>query len=396
MKNLRKSSLVCLGALVLLGFACTDDRDLNDDHSSGAESSAPGAPSEGENPDPGESPDDDPPEPDEPPPSEDVEWTDVTPADGSPHLRKGHAMAFDPGPGGGVLLFGGHYVRVLPDRNEMVALNDLWTWDGAAWTELTPTSGSPPPRTGHAMAYDAARDRLVLFGGRDPDGGVDRYGDTWEWDGAEWVDVTPADSPPARGAHAMAYDAERGRVLLFGGYGGFDADGAIYLSDTWEWDGVAWTEVTPSLSPHERANHAMAYDAVRGRTVLFGGTKHIGNEILDNDLWEWDGVAWIEATLPPGSPSARNYLAMAYDAARTRTVMFGGADSDGSNQPRDDTWAWDGAEWTDLTPPSGSPDPLSLHAMVYDAAHDQVVLFGGEFSGFVFDDTWVLAPAGSP
>jgi len=38
----------------------------------------------------------------------------------------------------------------------------------------------------------------------------------------------------------LAYDAERDRVVLFGGRAGWpDAD----LNDTWEWDGVQWIEV---------------------------------------------------------------------------------------------------------------------------------------------------------
>ena len=35
------------------------------------------------------------------------------------------------------------------------------------------------PRTQHAMAYDSARGRVVLFGGGASTGGA--YGDTWEW-----------------------------------------------------------------------------------------------------------------------------------------------------------------------------------------------------------------------
>ena len=36
------------------------------------------------------------------------------------------------------------------------------------------------------LAYDAKRDRLVLFGGRAgyPNGDLQ---DTWEWDGSKWV-----------------------------------------------------------------------------------------------------------------------------------------------------------------------------------------------------------------
>jgi len=54
--------------------------------------------------------------------------------------------------------------------------------------------------------------------------------DTWEWDGSQWVQRTPATSPPPRwGGHAMAYDSLRGRVVLFGGSNGYNS----YLGDTW-------------------------------------------------------------------------------------------------------------------------------------------------------------------
>ena len=100
------------------------------------------------------------------------------------------------------------------------------------WTKVTPI---PTPRSDHAMAYDSARQRVVLFGG---DLGYSGYfGETWEWDGANWTQVSSG-GPSARSRHAMAYDSARQRVVLFGGYGGdrFD-DTWIYGSGT---PGVAW------------------------------------------------------------------------------------------------------------------------------------------------------------
>ena len=49
--------------------------------------------------------------------------------------------------------------------------------------------------------------------------------------GQNWTKCTPVTSPPARGYHAMAYDAARRRVLLFGG-------GVGNLNDTWEYAGT--------------------------------------------------------------------------------------------------------------------------------------------------------------
>ena len=77
---------------------------------------------------------------------------------------------------------------------------------------------SPLARHGHALGYDSARGRVVLFGGINDSTGY--LSDTWEWDGNVWTQRTPAQSPPARGV-ALAYDSARGRIVLFGGYNGF-------------------------------------------------------------------------------------------------------------------------------------------------------------------------------
>jgi hypothetical protein len=46
--------------------------------------------------------------------------------------------------------------------------------------------------------------------------------------------------------------------------------------------------------PSTRAYAAMAYDSVRGRSVLFGGgTDLIGTSVL-RDTWERDGANWTQ------------------------------------------------------------------------------------------------------
>lgn len=147
----------------------------------------------------------------------------------------------------------------------------------------------PAPRMDHAMAYDAARQRVVLFGGIDARG---TFGDTWLWDGAYWTQVANT-GPQARRNHALAYDSVRQQVVLFGGTAG----GATRLEDTWIWDGLNWTQVAES-GPVPRRAHAMASDNARGLIVLFGGEAR-DREL--SDTWEWDGSEWTqrEETGPP-------------------------------------------------------------------------------------------------
>src|SRR5579871_868783 len=74
-----------------------------------------------------------------------------------------------------------------------------------------------------------------------------------------WTHQIPANFPPARSAHAMAYDAAHGQVVLFGGNGLGPA-----VNDTWVWDGTNWTLKSPQTSPPARVGHAMVYDSVHG------------------------------------------------------------------------------------------------------------------------------------
>jgi hypothetical protein len=129
------------------------------------------------------------------------------------------------------------------------------------------------------MAYDSARNQIVLFGGRGDDGFL--YNDTWTWDGTGWTKAAPAHSPPARERSTMAYDPARGQVVLFGGDGGPG-------NDTWTWDGTDWAQLAPEHSPAGRYWGAVAYDAARGRVVLFGGCY----APLFGDTWTWDGIDW--------------------------------------------------------------------------------------------------------
>jgi len=131
------------------------------------------------------------------------------------------------------------------------------------------------------MAYDSARERVVVFGGVGSNHLV--LGDTWEWDGTTWT--MRASGPTPRYGHTMAYDAVTGLVVLFGGTTTYSP----LLEDTWEWDGTTWTQ-RAFLGPALRQWPAMAYDAARGRMVLFGGeTRSYYSNFSLGDTWEYAG-----------------------------------------------------------------------------------------------------------
>src|SRR5437764_12379187 len=84
-----------------------------------------------------------------------------------------------------------------------------------------------------------------------------------------------------------------------------------------------------------------------------------------------DVATWMQL-LPTSSPPARSYLAMTYDAASGKIVMFGGYDGTGYLK---DTWTFDGVSWTHVISRL-SPPPCANAQMAYDSVTRTVVLFG--------------------
>src|SRR6202166_642595 len=97
-----------------------------------------------------------------------------------------------------------------------------------------------------------------------------------------WGSVSTSQIPPARQFAAMTFDSTRNRTVLFGG----GNSAFVNLSDTWEFDGATWVQRTPTTSPPGLIGSAMAFDANRHVAVLFGGGTQSGNSAA---TWEWDG-----------------------------------------------------------------------------------------------------------
>ncbi|HKU24899.1 MAG TPA: kelch repeat-containing protein, partial [Candidatus Sulfotelmatobacter sp.] len=114
------------------------------------------------------------------------------------------------------------------------------------WNQLSPAA-MPPERMGTSLAYDAAHAQAVMFGGF---GYSTVLNDTWLWNGTNWTQANPANSPSARSAQTMAYDAATGQVVLFGG--ATAPPNSTRLGDTWLWNGTNWTQATPVNSPPAR------------------------------------------------------------------------------------------------------------------------------------------------
>lgn len=137
----------------------------------------------------------------------------------------------------------------------------------------------------------------------------------------------------------------------------------------------------PVLTPPNRTRHATAYFETDARLMMFGGLSSDNGAVALDDAWAFDAAGWTRTS---SGPPARFDHTMVYDAARDQLVLFGG--DDGTNA-LGDTWVFDGARWTAITTPG--PPARAQTAMAYDPLRQRVVLFGGRADGgTALFDTW--------
>ncbi|MBL8901490.1 MAG: protein kinase [Planctomycetes bacterium] len=304
-----------------------------------------------------------------------VQWTDVTPAVGSPSGRSLSAASFDPITSR-IVMYGGQ--QYSPHG----ATDETWAWDGAtrSWSQLAVSVGIQG-KYAPAMAEERGGSTILFSGQTWPS--ISYPAETWRWDGTNWQQLAPAQSPPGRLAHVLAYDRHRRVTVLYGGVN------STAMNDTWEWDGTSWNDVSVAQAsrPAARFNSAMCYDPLRRRVVLFGG-QNGGTHYADT--WEWDGASWLRRN-PTLSPSARRSHDLVWDEGRERAVLFGG-----HNGVLDlgDVWEWDGNEWSQRSLATAStPSARQSGIFVYDPIRGESLLFGGEHNGPGQPaDTWVFAP----
>ena len=141
---------------------------------------------------------------------------------------------------------------------------------------------------------------------------------------------------------------------------------------------LSWAPLQPATSPPPVTGASAAWDGDTSTVVLFGGVSAGG--AMGNDTWTWDGNTWTDhPASATNAPPARQQAAMAFDPALHRLILFGGQSAGGTLLQ--DTWAWNGQQWTELStgdqPGLGpSPSARSGAAMAFDPAGD-LVLYGG-------------------
>lgn len=334
--------------------------------------------------------------------------------------------------------------------------NDLWRWDGAAWTWMSGSASTnqngvygtkgvaapgnqPGGRSAPHVWVDAAGDAWMLGGnGYASTSGAQFLNDLWRWDGSAWTWVAGSDqvgpvgsygvqgvpaaaNTPGGRLQAALWHDPAGDTWLYGGNGyGTSAAGNGELSDLWRWDGSAWTWMAgtstlnvdpvygvkgvpaPANTPGGR-HDTVVWRSPNGDLWLFGGLRIVppGVAVSMNDLWRWDGAqwAWMAGTTstnaggaygvkgvsdPANTPGSRTNAA-GWTTADGVFWLFGGGgyDASGTFGTLNDLWRWDGTAWTWISGTSsggtfgtygvlGTADPANL-----PGSHSSMVPFLG-------------------
>ena len=277
-------------------------------------------------------------------------WAELNPGPdpvaGLPEIASHTAGVFDRATNQ-LIVFGG----VGPAGSPPFGLsNEVWRLTGAnglggtpSWIKVTPDGPSPTPRKWPEGGYDAATNRMIMFGGAlgasSPCTNEVLVLDNANGLGANptWVPLVPSGGPPdARFWHSAVYDPGSNRLIVYGGSNCFTA---ASFNDVWVLENAngsgpttpTWIQLSPSgvVPAIHRDTHEAVYDPNTRRMIVFGGRNP--DSTARNDVWVLTNAnglggspAWIQLSPAEPLPTPRNVVRGVYDPATNRLTIFGG------------------------------------------------------------------------
>lgn len=142
---------------------------------------------------------------------------------------------------------------------------------------------------------------------------------------------------------------------------------------------VRWEKRAVTVPPARMA-HALIYDSARQRTLAVGGRLPNDSGSSLDDTWAWDGQSWSQ--LSAGFEN-RGFIQGTFDSSRQTSVIYGGIQTLASAYSAE-TWERTTGMWNSR---AGTPGARSTVGLAYDSARHLTMLFGG-FNGAWLSDLW--------
>lgn len=200
----------------------------------------------------------------------------------------------------------------VPSRQVLLFFHGVtYRWNGSTWINAQATLGGSGAVNHVAMGHDPISNQTVMFVGMRFSGTPTFIGTTYLWIGNSWVPQATMLTPWPMRYPTMTFDPSVGRLVLS------TTDDGTY-SAFFEWNGFSWVQRFPANAPGSTGT--MATDTVNDSVL-----------VLDGDLDNQPGHTWNYAngTLAPAptaaEPARRFGAAMAFDPVRERMVMYGGS-----------------------------------------------------------------------
>lgn len=149
-----------------------------------------------------------------------------------------------------------------------------------------------------------------------------------------------------------------------------------FRDQTWLWSNNQWTQAHPPLAPPRRTGAAVAWDPGMHAVLLFGGQAY-GDQTLLNDSWAWDGTNWSEVGAGYAAPPASLMSSTTYDWDLHEMVLV---QSDIHFGAPIQMWTWTGVSWRPRNVSGGPTSPVA--AIAYDPRTRTVLAIAGACSGF--------------
>lgn len=239
----------------------------------------------------------------------------------------------------------------------------------AHWSGFVATGPAPP--TCAAMFADSLRDRMVVW-----DGSKDLY--VLDLAAPRWTRVIATGGPGFRAGAALAYDATNEQIFMFGGSLRLSPNYTQFYNDVYAitvGDSSMWTAIVPSgPSPSERSGLTGFFDAARQRMIVLGGVTNLSDAAWALSLSATPQWTRLNVSLP--APSMYERMVPSWDRAGNRLIVFGA-----STEPQR-VWQLpldspSNADWSEVATAGGPVDTLFGAATFVDPVRRTLWAVGG-------------------